>query len=87
MFDGIVQSWIASIFFKRALLAFATTAAAFVAAHVVPDLTHLSAAGVSIAIQIDPPKLAEWLGIALTAAAQGAHEWAAAKWPDLGKYI
>lgn len=83
----MLEKWISSIFLKRAILSFASGAAAYVAAHSLPGLTHLAAAGVKVTVQIDPNKLADWLGVTAAALAQGAHEYAAAKYPDLGKYI
>lgn len=73
----MLDAWIESVFLKRALLSFASAAAAYVAAHSLPGLDKLSLAGVTVTIQIDPKKLADWLAIFLVGIANGAHDWAA----------
>lgn len=83
----MLQKYIESVFLKRVLLSFATGAATYVAAHSLPGLTHLAAAGVKVTIQIDPQKLADWLGVSAMAISQGLHEWVAAKYPEAGKYL
>jgi hypothetical protein len=88
----MLQHWIESVIIKRAILALAAGSVSYLAAHAIPDLSpylnHLASVGLSINIQItDPEKLRQAIEILLLSFAQGAHEWIAAKYPELGKYL
>lgn len=83
----MLQKYIESVFLKRFVLSLATGAATYVAAHSLPGLSHLAVAGVTVTVQIDPQKLADWLGVTSMALVQGLHEYVAAKYPNLAPYL
>lgn len=87
-----MNAWFESVIIKRAVLALAAGIVAQITAHLIPDLTpflnHLSTFGISASIKItNPETLRDSLTIFFMAGIQGAHEWAAVKWPDLAKWI
>lgn len=83
----MLQKWIESVFLKRVCLSFATGAAAYLAAHALPGVSHLAVAGINVTVTVDPNKFADWLGVSAMALSQGAHEYVAAKYPALAPYI
>ncbi len=88
MFD----KWIQSIIIKRVVLALAAAVVshlvAFLASsHAQAALSYLSHAGLTVTVVVDQAKFNSFLTVSLFALSQGAHEWAANKYPDLAKYI
>lgn len=83
----MIETWIQSVFWKRVGLAGAAVVVAQWASHSAPVLNHLSAWGVTATIKVDQDTLAKHLTAVLVAFSQGAHEYFAAKYPDIGKYL
>lgn len=83
----MIEKWIESVFLKRAVLAFTAALIAHTTTNNLPGLSHLSAIGIHLTVQVDPARFNEWLTMLLIGFSQGAHEWAASKWPELGKYL
>ncbi len=88
----MLNSWFESVFLKRIVLALAAGASAHAVAFIasplaVQGLTHLQAIGISATVVIDQAKLANFLTVSLFALSQGAHEWAAAKYPEFAKFL
>lgn len=88
----MLDSWIESVFLKRmALAAIAGVVshfAAFLASPLAaPAFQHLSAIGITVTVVVDQVKLGHFLTVGLFALSQAGHEWLAAKYPDLGKYL
>lgn len=87
----MIQAWIESVVIKRLVLAAAAALASYAAGHLVPDLgpalAWLGHYGVNVQISVDPERLKDSLTLLFFAASQGAHEWAAAKYPELAKWI
>lgn len=84
---NFIERWIASVFVKRVALSLAAGGAAYLAAHSLPGVSELSGFGIDIVVKIDPEKFADAASVAFGAFAQGGHEWIAAKYPEIGKYI
>ena len=87
-----MQSWIDSIILKRVVLAGIAGAvshfAAFLASPLAaPAFSHLSAIGLTVTVVVDQVKLGHFLTVGLFALSQAGHEWVAAKYPNLGKYL
>jgi hypothetical protein len=83
----MLEHWIESVFLKRFCLSFAAAAAAYIGAHSLPGISHLAVAGINVTVSVDPAKLADWMGVTAIAVTQGLHEYVAAKYPELGKYL
>lgn len=83
----MIEAWIQSVFWKRVGLAGAAVVVAQWAAHSVPVTNHLAAWGVAATVHIDQVQLARHLTAVLVAFSQGLHEWLAAKYPEMGKYL
>jgi hypothetical protein len=88
----MLNTWIESVFLKRILLAIVAATVAHLVAFVASPvalhaLAYLANIGLIVTVQIQPDKLTPFLTVSLFALTQGAHEWVAAKWPELGKYI
>ena len=88
----MIQAWIESVVIKRAILALAAGIVAQLTAHLIPDLSPalnwLAHIGISASITVsDPTLLRESLVVFFMAGTQAAHEWAAAKFPELAKWI
>lgn len=87
-----METWIQSIVIKRVVLALSAAIAAhlvaLLAAPVTANaLTYLAGIGLTITVVVDQAKFANFLTVGLFALSQGAHEWLAAKYPEVGKYI
>lgn len=84
----MLNKWIESVFIKRAVLAAITTVVAHLSIHGLPLVIQaLAVAGINVTVTFDTAKMAEWSTIALVGMTQGGHEWIAAKYPNLSKYI
>lgn len=87
-----MDTWIQSIIMKRVVLAgTAAVASHLVAILAAPVAVHafgwLSGVGLTVTVVVDQTKLAGALTVGLFALSQGAHEWLASKYPEIGKYL